>query len=210
MLDSFPIQQMMESTVFNWVIFPILIFFSRVCDVTIGTIRIIFVSRSKRLLAPILGFFEVLIWIIAITQIMQNLNNWFYYIAYAGGFAMGNYVGIIVEEKLALGTLIVRVFLVNDDHSLRDCLYQAGFGVTSMDACGMNGNIKIIYTVVKRKDLDQVIEIIEKCNAKAFYSIEEVKDVKQGIFPQQPKTSLIQKIFAFPYKRKGSYRRQGK
>lgn len=210
MLDSFSIQQIMQSSVFTWVIFPILIFLSRVFDVTLGTIRIIFVSRSKRLLAPILGFFEVLIWIIAITQIMQNLNNWFYYIAYAGGFAMGNYVGIILEEKLALGTLIVRVFLVNDDSSLRDGLYKAGFGVTSVDACGMNGNIKIIYTVVKRKDLDQVIEIIEKCNAKAFYSVEEIKNVKQGIFPQPQKPNFMKKIFAFPHKRKRFYRRQGK
>ncbi|GAE87820.1 hypothetical protein JCM21531_1220 [Acetivibrio straminisolvens JCM 21531] len=81
-----------------------LIFFSRIIDVTIGTIRIIFVSRGKKYLAPVLGFFEVLVWIVAISQVMQNLNNFACYFAYAAGFATGTFVGIIIEEKLAIGT----------------------------------------------------------------------------------------------------------
>jgi len=84
---------------------PLLIFFARVCDVSLGTIRIIFISKGIKYLAPIVGFFEILIWLLAISQIMQNLTNPYYYIFYAGGFATGNLVGIILDEKLSIGTV---------------------------------------------------------------------------------------------------------
>ncbi len=124
------IHQFMDSAVFSWVVLPILIFLARICDVSIGTVRIIFVSRGKKLLSPILGFFEVSIWLLAISQIMQNLDNAVCFIAYACGFAMGNFVGIYIEKKLAMGTLILRVFLLKDDCEMKDRLYEAGFGVT--------------------------------------------------------------------------------
>ena len=88
----------------------VLIFLARICDVSIGTMRIIFVSKGKRNIAPILGFFEVLIWITAISKIMENLDNYVNFIAYAAGFATGNFVGMIIEEKLAMGILMIRVF----------------------------------------------------------------------------------------------------
>ncbi len=88
---------------FNYLVLPAAIFLARICDVTIGTLRIIFVSKGNKLIAPVLGFFEVLIWIIAITRIIENLNNPFCYVAYAAGFATGNYIGLRVEEKLAVG-----------------------------------------------------------------------------------------------------------
>ncbi|MFZ5987854.1 MAG: DUF2179 domain-containing protein [Bacillota bacterium] len=172
----------LNSELFSWVILPILIFISRIFDVTLGTIRIIFVSRGKRYLAPLLGFFEVMIWIMAISQIMQNLNNFACYVAYAGGFAAGTFVGIIIEEKLAIGMLIVRVILVKDECRLKERLSNAGFGVTVVDARGISGEVKIIYTIIKRKDLREVMEIINKCNSKAFYSIEDARKVSQGIF----------------------------
>ncbi len=181
------IQQLLDSSIFSWVILPILIFLSRIIDVSIGTIRIIFVSRGKKLLAPILGFFEVSVWILAMGQIMQNLDNIVCFLAYAGGFAMGNYVGIIIEEKLALGLLVIRVFLVKDEAGMKERLYSAGFGVTSIDAHGMNGNIEILYTAIKRKDLNKAVSIIEECHSKAFYSIEDAKAIKQGIFPSAVK-----------------------
>lgn len=174
-----------NSDVFAWVILPILIFISRIFDVTFGTIRIIFVSRGKKFLAPLLGFFEVMIWIMAISQIMQNLNNFACYIAYAGGFSMGNFVGICIEEKLALGTLVVRVILVQDECNLRERLSEAGYGVTVVDAHGVNGEVKLIYTVIRRKDLDDVVRIINMCNSKAFYSIEDARTVYQGVFPKE-------------------------
>ncbi len=146
-------EQLSGAPVFTWVVLPLLIFSARICDVTLGTLRIIFVARGKKLLAPLLGFCEVSIWLLAISQIMQNLNNIACFFAYAGGFAMGNFVGILIEDKLAMGTLMIRVFLVKDETEMKKRLSEAGFGVTSIDAHGMNGNVEIIYTIIKRRDL---------------------------------------------------------
>ena len=93
-----------NSQVFAFVVVPILIFAARALDVSIGSVRVIFLARGRRV-AAILGFFEVLIWLVVITQIMQNLSNPVTYIAYAAGFATGTYVGILLEGKLALGHL---------------------------------------------------------------------------------------------------------
>ena len=97
---------------YTYLLLPLLIFCARIIDVSIGTLRIIFVSKGKRNIAPLLGFFEVLVWILAISEIMQNLNNWVCYVAYAAGFAAGNYVGMIIEEKLAIGILIIRIIII--------------------------------------------------------------------------------------------------
>ena len=162
---------------------PLLIFTARVCDVTIGTVRIIFVSRGMKFLAPIFGFFEILIWLVAISKVMQNFTNYGYYIAYAGGFATGNYVGIIVEEKLAMGICVIRIITRKDASKLIEFLRASGYGITSIDAQGSSGPVKIIYTIIRRQDIHDIHEIIQKFNPKAFYSIEDVRFVSAGIFP---------------------------
>ncbi len=175
--------QLMNNSLFTWVILPLLIFLSRICDVSIGTLRIIFVSRGRKFLAPLLGFFEVSIWLLAISQIMQNIDNVLCFTAYALGFAMGNFIGIYIEEKLAMGILIVRIFLPKDETGMVDRLYGAGFGVTRISAHGRNGDVEILFSVIKRKDLDKIVKIIEECQSGAFYSIEEAKSARQGVFP---------------------------
>ncbi len=172
-----------DTNLFTWAILPLLIFTSRIFDVSLGTMRIIFVSRGKKYIAPFLGFFEVLIWLIAMSQIMQNLNNILYYVAYAGGFAMGTFVGIMLEEKLAIGIFVVRIILVKDECKLKDRLASSGYGVTVVDAKGVNGEVKLVYTVVRRKDIDDVVSIINQCHSKAFYSIEDARSAKEGVFP---------------------------
>ena len=87
----------------------LLIFFLRIGDVSLGTIRIIFVARGNKFIAPLLGFFEVFIWVIAISNIIQHLDNWVNYVAYAGGFAAGNFIGMLIEERLAVGVSLVRI-----------------------------------------------------------------------------------------------------
>lgn len=178
------LKPLLENPVFAWVFLPLLIFAARILDVSLGTLRIIFVSKGKKYIAPLLGFFEISIWLLAISQIMQNINNPVCFIAYAGGFAMGNYIGVLIEEKLALGTLVIRIFLPGDDEEMKKRLYGAGFGVTSIDARGMSGNVSLIYTIIKRRDLSRAVSIIESFKANAFYSIEDLKAVKQGIFPK--------------------------
>jgi uncharacterized protein YebE (UPF0316 family) len=172
-----------DTALFNWFVLPFLIFLARVCDVTIGTVRIIFVSKGKKYLASFLGFFEVLIWIIAISQIMQNLNNFACFIGYAAGFAMGNFIGITVEEKLAMGTLVVKIFANGYANDLMNSLKEAGCGVTCMDGHGTTGPVHVIQTIIKRSLLPDVEQIIKKFNPKAFYAVEEIRAVNAGVFP---------------------------
>lgn len=172
-----------DPEVYAWVVLPILIFLARVVDVTLGTLRIIFIARGRRYVAPILGFFEVLIWIVAIGQIVQNLHSITSYLAYAAGFATGNFVGMVVEDRLAIGTLIVRVILPRDGETLRDQLTSAGYGVTLVAAEGATGPVALLYTVVKRKDYSEVMGIIKRTHPKAFVTVEEVRSSQEGIFP---------------------------
>ncbi|UCB47036.1 MAG: DUF2179 domain-containing protein [Spirochaetota bacterium] len=175
--------QIFDSWTFTWIVLPILIFSARICDVSIGTIRIIFVSRGQKAIAPLLGFFEILIWLLAIGKIMQNLTNVMAYFAYAGGFATGNYIGIIIEEKLAVGNVIIRVITKKAADSLVEDLTNKGFGVTCLSAEGNEGPVNVIYSVIKRGDLDTVISAVKRFNPRAFYSIEDVRAVREGIFP---------------------------
>jgi uncharacterized protein YebE (UPF0316 family) len=168
---------LLDNEFFTLVIIPLLIFFSRILDVTFGTLRIIFVSRGMGHLAAFVGFFEVLIWILAISQVMQNLTNWITYVAYAFGFSAGNFVGISIERRIAIGNLIVRIITRKEADDLVGFLWSAGYGVTSIDARGESGPVKVIFTIVKRKKLPEVIAIIKRFNPNAFYTIEDVRFV---------------------------------
>ena len=179
-----------DSNLFSYGLLPALIFLARICDVSIGTMRIIFVSKGKKNIAPILGFFEVLIWITAISKIMENLDHYINYIAYAAGFATGNYVGMIIEEKLAVGIQMIRVFTHQNGLELVQSLNSSGYGATSVEAHGAKEKVHLIYTIVQRNELDKVLEVIDKFNPKAFYTIEDVRAVNEGIFPPR-KPSMI-------------------
>jgi len=171
---------------FDWysmVILPLMIFLARVADVTLGTIRIIFISRGLRKWAPLLGFFEVLIWIVIIGQLVQHLHSVTAYLFYAAGFAVGNFVGMWIEDKLAFGTFILRTIVTGENIELQQKIHDAGFGVTLVDAQGSAGPVKIIYTVVKRRDVNKVLSIIHSISPNAFVTTEEVRSTERGIFP---------------------------
>jgi uncharacterized protein YebE (UPF0316 family) len=171
----------LNSPYFDYLILPLLIFLMRICDVSLDTMRIIFMTKGYRNIAPIIGFFEILIWIVAITRIMENLNNWVTYVAYAAGFATGNYVGMLLDEKLAIGHELIRVITKIESHDLADALRQAGFGVTSVKANGMQGEVGIHYIIVNRKNLKTAIAIIEKKAPSAFYTIENIHFVNRPL-----------------------------
>ena len=145
--------------------------------------RIIFVARGKRNLAPILGFFEVLIWIVVISQLVQNLESPTAYIGYAAGFAAGNYFGMWLEDKMALGTYILRLITNEEPDELIQRLRDLGFGVTNVRGEGKTGEVNMIYTIVKRRDVEQVLAIIHEMKPNAFVSMEEVRSTEKGIFP---------------------------
>ena len=174
---------------FDWytfVMLPLFVFLARVTDVTLGTMRIIFLSRGKKLIAPLLGFVEVFIWITVVSQIVGGAHNFVAYVAYAAGFAVGNFVGMSLEEKLAIGTLVVRAFLSKDGANLVKNLHDAGYGVTSVNAQGANGPVQVIYTIVLRRELPEVVEIVQETHPRAFYTVEELRSVQQGVFPVRP------------------------
>ncbi|MFC1780983.1 DUF2179 domain-containing protein [Planctomycetota bacterium] len=174
---------MLDSNLFAWVLLPALIFVARVADVSLGTIRVIFISKGLKYFASAIGFFEILIWLLAIGQIMKNLSNPVCYIAYAGGFAMGNFIGIWIAEKLSLGVVLIRVITRKDASELLDHLKISDYGVTCVDGHGSAGQVKIVFTIVPRREVASVVDLIKQFNPKAFYSIEEVGFVEKGIFP---------------------------
>lgn len=167
--------------IYALIILPLLIFCARVGDVSLGTLRIIFVSKGMKYYAPFIGFFEILIWLLAIGQIMQNLDNVFYYLFYAGGFATGNFVGIIIEEKLSIGTVGIRIITRKEADTLVAALKKQKYGITVIDAEGSKGKVKIIFTVVKRQNISKVITIVKTYNPKAFYSIEDIRHVSEEL-----------------------------
>ena len=173
--------EIFNTPVFNYVLLPLFIFCLRVCDVTLDTMRIIFMTKGYRRLAPIIGFFELLIWLMAITRIMQNLNNWVCFVAYAGGFAMGNYFGMLLDEKLAIGYELIRVITRADSGKLIDALRNKGYGVTTVKAEGMQGEVGIIFIVVNRKNQKRAIEIIEEDNPNTFFTIENIHFVNRPV-----------------------------
>ncbi|MDF1535136.1 MAG: DUF2179 domain-containing protein [bacterium] len=160
-------------------VIPLLIFLARIADVTIGTLRIIFVTRGLRFLSAASGFFEVFIWLLAIRQIMVNLDHWLNFFAYAAGFAAGNYVGLSIERYIAIGHIIIRVITHRDATDLEEHLRDRGFPVTSVDAEGEAGQVKLLFTVARRSTLPEIIATIKRFNPLAFYTVEDLRYVSQ-------------------------------
>jgi uncharacterized protein YebE (UPF0316 family) len=167
-----------DSPWFSYLVLPLLIFLSRIMDVSIGTMRVIFVSRGYKKFAMICGFFEVLIWLVAITQIMKNLSNVFNYLAYAGGFATGNYIGMVIEEKIALGRVLIRIITPNDVSQLREYFRKNDYGATLVKGSGLYGEVNMLFTVIPRQEIEQVVGHIKEHNPHAFYTIEDIRFVE--------------------------------
>jgi uncharacterized protein YebE (UPF0316 family) len=173
--------ELMESGIYTYGILPLLIALARVVDVSIGTIKIIMISRGNKIIAPILGFFEVLIWLLAVTRLFQNLDNWVCYIGYAVGFATGSYIGIKLEEKLALGVQLIRIITRKDAGDLIYRLREAGYGLTAIKAEGSTGEVGVLYTIVNRKSINNIVKIIQQYNPNAFYTIEDIRFVSHPV-----------------------------
>ncbi|MBE0668290.1 MAG: DUF2179 domain-containing protein, partial [Bacteroidales bacterium] len=149
-----------HSDLFTYVLIPLFIFFARIIDVSLGTLRIIFVTKGMSRIAPLIGFFEVLIWLLAISRIMQNLENWVCYVAYAAGFASGNLIGMLLEEKLAIGHEMIRVITRKDATTLINVLRETGHGVTWNGAQGVDGEVAVLYIIARRSMIEDVLTLI--------------------------------------------------
>lgn len=176
-----------NETIFSYVLLPILIFLARVSDVSINTVRIIFVMSGQKIISTLLGFFESLIWLLAIGQIFQHLNNWISYLAYPGGFAMGILVGMLIEERLALGKVVVRAITAENLDKILTYMRDNHLRYTVISGESSEGKENLLFSVVKR---DQLNGLIDKFNAyipQAFYTVESVKKASEtGIMTETP------------------------
>ncbi len=169
---------------YAWAILPVLIFLARILDVSLGTIRIIFISRSFRYLAPLVGFFEVTIWLLAVRQVLLGDSvNVPCLIAYATGFACGTYVGIYLENYLSIGKVLIRVITRIEANDLVEYLKEAGYGLTTIDAEGATGPVKVVFTIIERHDIPRIVDLIKRFNPNAFYTIEDVRFVSEDVHP---------------------------
>ncbi|MBD3290225.1 DUF2179 domain-containing protein [candidate division KSB1 bacterium] len=175
-----------HADIFKYVVIPVLIFLARVTDVSIGTLRIILISRGNKIIAPLLGFVEVTIWLIAITQVMKNLNHPISYLAYGAGFAFGNYVGMWLEGKIAMGYQSIRVITNNPLEALPMVLRDEGYAVTTVKGRGAKGSVNVIFTVVSRKNVNHVLDIAQMIEPMAFVTVEDIRLSHSGYF--KPKT----------------------
>jgi len=173
----------LDSNIYTYIVLPILILMARVADVTIGTIRIIVVAKGNKYLAPVLGFFEVLIWLFALGIVMANLTNAMTYLGFALGYALGNYVGILIEERLAMGNLMVHIITKEKAGDLLRILKARKYKITHFKAYSNDGEVSVIYVLVKRKNLQLLVNRVKKTHPKAFFSIEDVRNVSEGLTP---------------------------
>jgi uncharacterized protein YebE (UPF0316 family) len=168
----------MDPFYFDYIILPLLIFTARIFDVSLDTIRVIMVSKGYRKFAPFVGFFQVLIWIITITRIMENLDNWITYVAYAAGFGMGTFVGMWIEGRIAMGNELLRVITKQPADDLIRALREKGYMVTSVNGQGREGEVGILFLALKRKVMQDAIAVVKEYNPNAFYTVEDMRYVR--------------------------------
>lgn len=160
-----------------------LIFFARICDVSLATVRTLMVVQGRKAQAAIIGFFEVIIYVTALGKVVSGLNDPRNLLAYALGFASGNYIGILIEEKIALGNLTAQVILkTNRNGDLIDSLRDSGFGVTAIQGYGKEGTREILNIIFKRKDLDKLKETLYEFDDEAFITVNNTKPISGGYF----------------------------
>lgn len=168
---------------YNWVILPALIFLAQIANVCLETLRIVFLSKGIKYLAPFIAFFEIIIWLLAIVGVMSNLSNVANFFAYAFGFALGTFVGLEIEERLSIGMVIMRIITTAETSAgIAEFLQAEQYGTTCLDAKGARGGVMMIISLVNRDDVPRITRHIEETNPGAFFSIEDVRYVNQGIF----------------------------
>jgi uncharacterized protein YebE (UPF0316 family) len=159
---------------------PLLIFGLRIIDVSMATVRMLLAMRNARLVVPLIGFFEVLIWIVAVGSAIRNLDSIWHVLGYAGGFATGSVVGLMIEEKLAVGLASIQIISRVGGVELAEALRDRGFGVTEFAGQGREGRVEVLQTVVMRRQIGDVIAEVDRWDRDAFVSVEEPRTIRRG------------------------------
>jgi len=155
----------------------LLIFALRLVDVSLGTVRIILLSRRYRLWPALIGFVEVLTWLVAATVVFSNLNDLPRMLAYAGGFALGTYLGTLLESRLAVGNTMMRVVSPVESPQVAASLREAGFGVTVVNADGRDGEVRLAFTIIPRRRRKEAVRIVHDLNPTAFVTLQDIETV---------------------------------
>lgn len=159
---------------------PLVIFGLRIVDVSLATLRMLLSVRGIKFIAPIIGFFEVLIWILAIGTAIQHLDSPFHLIGYAGGFAVGTLVGLLIEERMAIGMAAIRVMSRHGGVEIAEALRDRGFGVTEFAGQGREGHVEVVDAVLRRRDLPAVLREVTFWDSDAFITVQEPRAIHQG------------------------------
>lgn len=167
---------------YNYVGVPLLIFLARAVDTSLGTLRIVMITRGNRKAVRLVGFIEVLLWVIAIGQIIHNLNNWAGYLAWALGFTVGSMIGFNIEDKLALGKHQLRIITSQPIETFLEELKKLNQGFTVFDGMGANGPVKQIFCILNRQNNEEITSLINKHIPTSFVSVSDVMATDSGIF----------------------------
>jgi len=196
-MDSLPSLLGLDPELYWSVIFPIIIALSRVVDVILGTFRIILVIQGRKLLATLFGFFEVLIWISVAGQVMSQLNNFSYYLAWAFGFAAGTFIGMSIEERISLGMCILRIIIRDCSEKLIALFYANDINTTVVEARGQDSERTIVFSILPRKKLKFAEALIRESCPSAVYTIENIRSVHQGLRPcdDDKTSSYFRRVF---------------
>ncbi len=158
------------------------IFFAKIAHVSLGTLRIIYLTRNKSIPAALIGFFEIIIYLIALNMVLQNIDQWQNILVYGIGYAMGNIVGSKIEEKIAIGIVNVQVVTRRNGGEIENVLRELGFGVTSMPCYGREGEHVAINVIVKRKELPNLMKTIRSHDPAAFITVFDTRQIMGGYF----------------------------
>jgi Uncharacterized protein conserved in bacteria len=159
---------------------PLLIFSLRIVDVSLATLRMLLSVRGLKVVAPIIGFFEVLVWIFAVGNAIKHLESPLHLLGYAAGFSSGTLVGLWIEEKMALGMATVRVMSLHGGVEIAEALRERGFGVTEFAGHGREGTVEMVYAVMRRRDLPAVYREVNVWDPDAFVTVEEPRNIQRG------------------------------
>jgi uncharacterized protein YebE (UPF0316 family) len=173
----------------SYVLLPFLIFLARAADVTLATVKLMFIVNNAKRLAMLLGFFEALITILALSRIMQDASNLAAYVMYAAGFAAGTYLGMRIEEKLAYGSVVVRIIGKQIPDTLLQYLSDNQYNYSKVDASDSSGNTQVLFTVCKRRKVRDLLQALEQIAPEALYTTEAVNQASRELLPQSQRTS---------------------
>lgn len=158
----------------------LLIFCLRLMDVSMGTVRILMAVRGRRLFAGLIGFFEVIIFLVAISQVVTNIGNWWNVVGYAGGFATGTILGMTIENKLAIGLAEVNIISMGMGTEVAEALRDEGYGATEFLGAGQTNIVDMVRAVVRRREVPAVMALASEVDDNAFITVNEMKTAYRG------------------------------